>query len=129
MTTERVSRGDAAERNFAFCQAVRRRDTIFVSGMTGRGPDGEMVAGGAYAQAVQALDNLEHYLGEAGAGLADVVRTRLYLTRREDIEAVGRAHRERFADHPPAATLLLVAGLFAPDILVEIEADIALAEP
>ena len=124
MTTERIFRGDDAEQRFAFCQVVRRRGQFFVSGMTGRREDGTLAAGDAYAQARQALSNLGRYLSEAGASLEDVVRTRLYVTRREDIAAVARAHREIFASHPPAATLLLVAGLFTPEILIEIEADV-----
>lgn len=127
MTTQRIFRGDDAERQFAFCQVVRRGDQIFASGMTGRGEDGQIVhPTDAYQQALQALNNLEGYLKEAGSNMADVVRTRIYLVRQQDIADVSRAHREIFEDYPPAATLLFVAGLFSPDILVEIEADVVI---
>lgn len=127
MTTQRIFRGDDTEQQFGFCQAIRRGQQVFASGMTGRGGDGQIAhPNDAYQQARQALDNLEGFLHEAGAAMTDVVRTRIYLVQPQDVADVSRAHQERFKDHPPAATLLFVAGLFSPEILVEIEADVVI---
>ena len=127
MTTKRIFRGDDAERQFGFCQVLRRGEHIFASGMTGRGDDGKIAhPTNAYQQARQALNNLEGYLKEAGASMADVVRTRIYLVRQQDVADVSRAHQERFEKYPPSATLLFVAGLFSTEILVEIEADVVI---
>jgi enamine deaminase RidA (YjgF/YER057c/UK114 family) len=95
---------------------VRIGDFVFVSGTTCDGPD-------AYLQAKGAIARIEQALEEAGASLDDVVRTRMYVTNIDDWELVARAHHEAFADVRPAATMVEVQRLIAPELLVEIEVD------
>ena len=74
-------------------------------------------------QARRCLEIVLEALAAAGASPADVVRTRMYLTDRSDVDAVARAHGEVFGDVRPAATLVLVAGLADPRWRVEVEAE------
>jgi enamine deaminase RidA (YjgF/YER057c/UK114 family) len=86
--------------------------------------DGRVVGrGDAGEQTRVALRIVADALARAGASLADVVRTRLYVTDIADWEAVGRAHGEVFADVRPASTMVEVSRLIDPDHLVEIEVD------
>lgn len=100
--------------------------------MTGTAPladDGTVAAPeDAYGQAARCIEIVARALGELGAGLADVVRTRMFVTDIDRWAEFGRAHREAFADHPPATTMVEVARLIHPDMLIEVEADAVVRE-
>ncbi len=107
-----------------YSRGVRVGEHIAISGTTAVGADGQLVGSGdAYAQAKRCLEIIAAALAEAGSSVDDVVRTRMYVTRIEDWEAVGRAHGEVFASIRPASTLVGVAQLIDPEMLVEIEVD------
>ena len=122
--TRRVFSGTPWEAQVAYCRATRRGPFVSVAGTTASGEDGVVGRGDAYRQASFVFDRIESALDELGAGLADVVRTRMYVRDiAADWEAVGRAHAERFGEHPPASTMVEVARLIDDEHLVEIEVD------
>jgi len=120
----RVSSGSPYESIIGISRAVRAGDLICVAGTAPLDAAGETVApGDAAAQARRCFEIVKRALEELGAGLPDVVRTRILLTRIEDWEAVARVHGEFFRDVRPANTVVQVTRFIDPDWLVEVEAD------
>ena len=126
MTSDRrrISSGGPWERSAGYSRAIVVGDSCWVAGTTDAGPDGSSrhpgdVAG--QARAVFAI--IERALGEGGFSVADVVRTRMFIVNTADSAAVSAVHGEIFGEIRPAATLVAVAGLMHPSLLVEIEAE------
>ena len=123
MARRRISSGTEWESAVGYSRAVRVGDRVEVSGTTATDDDGEVVGRGDAAEQTRvAIGNVEAALVEAGSGLEDVVRTRLFVTDVDDWEAVGRAHGEAFGEVRPASTLVEVSALVDPAMLVEVEA-------
>ena len=120
----RVQSAAPWESEVGYSRAVRTGRFIAVTGTAAIGPDGKLVgAGDAYAQTCRCIEVIREAIEQIGGSLEDVVRTRLFVTDIDLWPEIGRAHREAFGAILPATTMVQVARLIDPDMLVEIEAD------
>lgn len=121
---EKYSSGAKWESIVGYSRAVKVGDRIYVTGTTATGDNGEIVGvGDAYAQTIQVFRNIERALKALGAGLENIVRTRMFVTDISRWQEYGKAHGEVLGRVMPATTMVEVSNLIDPDMLIEIEAD------
>ncbi len=124
MSRQNISSGSPYEPIIGFSRAVRIGNVVHVGGTAPIGPDGKSAhIGDPAGQVRRALEIIRVALEKAGAKLDDVIRTRVFMTRQADWEAIGKAHGEVFGNIRPASTMVVVKALLDDDWLVEIEAD------
>ena len=119
-----ISSGGPWEEPVGYSRAVRVGNHIAVAGTTAANPDGTIQGGDdGYLQARRCFEIIEQTLRAAGGSLHDVVRTRMFVTDIAKWEEFGRAHGEVFGQIRPASTMVQVAALIDPAVLIEIEVD------
>jgi enamine deaminase RidA (YjgF/YER057c/UK114 family) len=124
MARKNISSGTPWEPIVGYSRAVRIDNHIWVAGTTASDAAGNVIAkGNAAEQTRYILKKIEAALRDAGASLADVVRTRVYVTNIAEWEAIGRVHGEFFGEIRPASAMVEVSKLIDPDHMVEIEID------
>ncbi len=115
--------GGVWETAYGYARAMRVGRFVLVSGCTSMAEGRVRYPADPGSQLRVAIETAREALAEFGADVADVVRTRMYVTHRRDCDAVGRVHAEVFGEHPPVATMVIVSGLLHPDMRVEIEVE------
>lgn len=121
---QRAFSGAPWEDKVGYCRALRSGNQVFVTGTASVAEDGGVHApGDPYAQAKRCLEILTKALDDVGAKPRDVVRTRMFVTDISMWQDFGRAHHEVFGEHPPTTSMIGVAALIDPAMLIEIEAD------
>ncbi|HEX6390631.1 MAG TPA: RidA family protein [Solirubrobacteraceae bacterium] len=128
MAIERHGSGTEWEPVVGYSRVVRAGPHVWVSGCTATGPAGAVIGETPREQMQQALANLLSALERVGASAQDVVRTRMFVTDISRWEEIGRAHGEVFGDVLPATSMVEVAALIDPRMVVEIEADAFVAD-
>ena len=123
---DRIRSGSPYEATIGFSRAVRVGERVLVSGTAPVPPSGESVAPGAGDQMRRCGEIIEAALAEAGAAMAQVVRTRMFITDPADADQIGAVHAELFGEAAPAATMVVVAALLNPAWKVEVEAEAVL---
>ena len=123
-TVTRAFSGAPWEARVGYCRALRYGQHVAVTGTASVAPGGGVHApGDGYAQSKRCFEIIEQALGQVGASMENVVRTRMFVTDISRWEEYGRAHQEAFSAHPPTTSMIEVKGLIDPDMLIEIEAD------
>lgn len=123
-TAQRAWSGAPWEKEVGYCRALRKGPHVWVTGTVALDEERRPFApGDPEAQAKRCFEIIEKALQDVGAGLSDIVRTRMYVTDIGHWEAFGRAHGAFFKDHPPATTMIEISKFIGPDFMIEVEAD------
>jgi len=129
MERSNISSGSPWEGRAGYSRAVRLGQFVYVAGTTASDAEGKVHGvGDPYAQTKYVLEKIETALKQAGSGVKDVVRTRMFVTDISQTPEISRAHFEFFHDVRPAATMVQVSGLVSKEMLIEIEADAVIPE-
>ena len=127
---ERVFSGAPWESQVGYCRAIRMGNIVAVTGTAPVAENGEVFApGDAYAQTRKCLEIIERALKQLGVGKMHIIRTRLFVTEIARWREFGKAHKEFFAAHPPATSMIEIKSLIDPQMLIEIEADAVFTPP
>lgn len=127
MQRKNISSNSPWEDQFGYSRAVIAGERVHVSGTTGTDESGNVVSNDPYEQAKAALQKIERALIQAGSSMNHVYRYRTYITDSAIANEVLKAHTEYFKTVKPAATLVVIKGLLAPEMIVEIEVDAMLS--
>ena len=123
MTNRFARSGSPYEDRYGFSRGVRIGNLVEIAGTAPIPPEGEQVATTAYEQMLRCGDIAVSALGELGATVDDVIRTRMFITDPGEADEIGRAHLQVFGSATPAATMVVVAALLEPEWKVEIEVE------